>query len=485
MKHLHLPHLALPPWTRGLSARLLLLTISFVMLAEVLIYLPSIARFRHDYLEVRLANAHLAILALEATNASSVGPLLTQRLLDHAEASAIAVRAPGQSTVMLMHDRVPQPDVIVDLRGATWYAQIGDSLRTLVADEGRTLRVIGEAPRAPDVVVEVLMRESALRRQMIGYSQRILALSIAISLITAGLVFAALQLMMVRPMRRLTDSMVAFRTDPENPATAIGPSRRTDEIGVATRNFAEMQSGLLGALRQKAHLAALGEAVGKINHDLRNILSTARLVSDRLTASADPYVRKTAPVLLDAIDKAVELCTRTLEFTRDEQPALRRTRFVLRDLVEEVIAGLAPAAVGARWVNDIDPALQATADRDQLYRVISNLARNAMEAGAGRIGIGGARADGKVAIIVADDGPGIPTQAREKLFKAFAGSTRRGGSGLGLAIARELARAHGGDVVLQDTGPGGTRFRIELPEVDGDAAPADSNVETLSQRAVS
>src|SRR5262249_43598275 len=158
------------------------------------------------------------------------------------------------------------------------------------------------------------------------------------------------------------------------------PSRRSDEIGVATRNLAEMQTGLVAALRQKAHLAALGEAVGKINHDLRNILSTARLVSDRLTASADPYVRKTAPALLDAIDKAVELCSRTLEFTREEQPALRRTRFVLRDLVEEVVAGLAPAAVGARWVNDIDPALQVVADRDQLYRVISNLARNAMEA---------------------------------------------------------------------------------------------------------
>ncbi len=483
--HLHLPHLALPPWTRGLSARLLLLTIAFVMLAEVLIYLPSIARFRRDYLEVRLSNAHLAILALEATNAAAVGPLLTQRLLDHAEASAIAIRAPGQGTVMLMQDRVPNPDAIVDLRDESWYGQIGDSLRTLAIDEARTLRVIGESPKAPGVVVEVLMREAPLRRHMIGYSQRILALSIAISLITAGLVFAALQMMMVRPMRRLTDSMVAFRADPENPVTAIQPSKRTDEIGVATRNLAEMQSGLLSALRQKTHLAALGEAVGKINHDLRNILSTARLVSDRLTASADPYVRKTAPVLLDAIDKAVELCSRTLEFTREEQPALRRARFGLRDLVEEVIAGLAPAAVGMRWVNDIDPSLQVVADRDQLYRVISNLARNAMEAGAGRIAVGGARGEGRIAIIVADDGPGIAPAARERLFKAFAASTRRGGSGLGLAIAREIARAHGGDVVLQDTGPGGTRFRIDLPETDGDVVSTEAASQPLSQRAVS
>ncbi|MGQ0675244.1 MAG: sensor histidine kinase [Rhodospirillales bacterium] len=462
----------LAPWARGLSARLLLMTMAFVMLAEVLIYLPSIARFRIDYLEDRLSNAHLAILALEASDPNTASQMLTQRLLDHAEASAIAVRAPGKAAVMLMLDRVPQPDATVDLRQSTWFTAIRNALHTLVADEMRTLRVLGAAPKAPDVTVEIVMRESALRRSMIGYSQRILALSIAISMMTAGLVFLALQLMMVRPMRRLTDAMVAFRAEPESPASLAAPTARGDEIGVAMRELALMQRGLLAALRQKGHLAALGAAVGKINHDLRNILSTARLVSDRLTTSADPYVRKTAPTLLDAIDKAVGLCTRTLEFTRDDAgPALKRARLVLRDLVEEVIAGLAPAAVGARWSNDIDPAIQANADREQLFRAVSNLARNAMESGAGRISFKAAQAQGRVAIIVADDGPGIAPAARERLFVPFAGSTRRGGTGLGLAIAREILRAHGGDVTLQDTGPGGTRFRLELPEAQaGDAA---------------
>ncbi|MCC6470528.1 MAG: HAMP domain-containing histidine kinase [Alphaproteobacteria bacterium] len=476
------PRRFLPPWARGLSARLLLLTMVFVMVSEILIYLPSIARFRHSYLEVRLSNAHLAILALDSTTASTVDTLLTQRLLDHAEASAIVVRSPGHGTIMLMHDQVPQPDVTVDLRAMSWYVEIGEALRTLAADEGRILRVIGESPKAPGVTVEVLMRESALRRAMIGYSQRILALSIVISLLTAGLVYLSLHYLMVRPMRRLTESMVAFRADPDNPGSAIGPSRRGDEIGVATRELAEMQSGLVQALRQKAHLAALGEAVGKINHDLRNILSTARLVSDRLTASADPYVRKTAPTLLDAIDKAVDLCSRTLEFTREEPPAPRRTRFGLRDLIEEVIAGLAPAAIGVRWLNDIDPALQISADRDQLYRAISNLARNAMEAGAGRIAFKAARTAERVGMIVGDDGPGIPAAAREHLFQPFAGSTRRGGTGLGLPIAREVLRAHGGDVTLQESGPGGTRFRIELPD-DQPALRGDG--QDLSRRAIS
>lgn len=472
----------LPPWARGLSARLLLLTIVFVMIAEVFIYLPSIARFRHAYLETRLSNAHLAMMALDSATSATVGPVLTQRLLDHAEASAIVLRSTGQGTVMLMHDQVPKPDLTVDLRVSYWYDEIREALDTLTEDDGRVLRVIGEAPKAPGVVVELLMRESGLRRAMIGFSQRILALSIVISLITAGLVFLALQFLMVKPMQRLTEGIVAFRADPENPSTTIAPSRRSDEIGVATRELAAMQANLVQALRQKAHLAALGEAVSKINHDLRNILSTARLVSDRLTTSADPYVRKTAPILLDAIDKAVDLCSRTLEFTRDETPPLRRTRFGLRDLVEEVIAGLAPAAVGTRWLNDIDPALHAVADRDQLYRAIANLARNAMEAGAGRIAFKAARAEGRVAMIVADDGPGIAPAARERLFQPFAGSTRRGGSGLGLPIAREVLRAHGGDVILQDTGPGGTRFRMELPE---GAAETPEEDQALSKRSIS
>lgn len=472
-----------PAWARGLSARLLVMTMIFVMLSEVLIYLPSIARFRTSYLEDRLSNAHLAILALEASDPASVSQMLTQRLLDHADSSAIAMRTPGKATVMLMLDQVPLPDATIDLRETTWMMAIGDALRTLWADEMRTIRVLGAVPKAPGATMEMVMRESALRRAMIGYSQRILGLSIAISLLTAALVFTALQLMLVRPMRRLTQSMVAFRAAPENPAALVSPSDRNDEIGLATRELADMQQGLLAALKHKERLAALGAAVGKINHDLRNILSTARLVSDRLTSSADPYVRKTAPTLLDAIDKAVELCSRTLEFTRDgAPPALKRARFGLRDLVEEVIAGLAAAAVGARWSNDIDPALQVDADREQLYRAVSNLARNAMESGAGRISFKGGQAEGRVSILVADDGPGIPPAVRERLFVPFAGSTRRGGSGLGLAIAREILRAHGGDVTLQDTGPGGTRFRVELPE----EAPAGlAAARDLSGRAVS
>src|SRR3546814_4753225 len=143
---------------------------------------------------------------------------------------------------------------------------------------------------------------------MLDYSERILGLSIVISLIAAGLVFLSLRRLLVVPLTRLIDKMVAFRDDPEDAANVVMPSGRSDEIGVAQRQLHDMQIALRGALKQKARLAALGTGVTKINHDLRNILSTAALLSERLALSDDPEVRRITPRLLDALDRAVDLC---------------------------------------------------------------------------------------------------------------------------------------------------------------------------------
>src|SRR5882757_7798103 len=173
-----------------------------------------------------------------------------------------------------------------------------------------------------------------MRREMWEFGIRILELSIIISLVAAALVFLSLQWLLVRPMRRITASMTAFRADPENASRDIVPSRRTDEIGVAQRELADMQGTVRQALRQRARLAALGAAVTKINHDLRGILSTARLVSDGLAESAAPEVRRVAPRLFEAIDRAVALCTRTLDFSREGAPPFTPSRFELRPLIE-------------------------------------------------------------------------------------------------------------------------------------------------------
>jgi signal transduction histidine kinase len=303
-----------------------------------------------------------------------------------------------------------------------------------------------------------------MRAALIEYSWRILALSIVISLVTAALVYLTLQWLMVRPMRRMTESMMAFRENPEDMSRTIQTSERTDEIGVALHELRDMQDKLRAALHQKTRLAALGVAVTKINHDLRNILTTAQLVADRLAGSDNPEVKKMTPTLLAAIDRAVDLCSKTLNFTREGPLELNRQTFPLRQLIDEVKVVLPAQDNGeSAWQNDIQDDIQLNADRDQLFRVFANLGSNAIQAGATRVAISARQDNGRLHIEFADNGPGLPPRAREKLFQPFAGSARPGGTGLGLAIARDLLLAHGGDIRLAQTTGSGTVFELELP----------------------
>src|SRR5262249_56835021 len=96
---------------------------------------------------------------------------------------------------------------------------------------------------------------------------------------------------------RISGTLTASQEARENPASVIVPSSRTDEVGTAERELAAMQHDLANVLQQKNRLAALGLAVSKINHDLRNLLTTAQLFSDRLVRLQDPTVQRFAPNL--------------------------------------------------------------------------------------------------------------------------------------------------------------------------------------------
>ncbi len=457
--------LTMPPLRRSLSARLLLLTVAFVMLAEVFIFAPSVARYREDWLHQRLAAGHLAILALEATPDQMVSPELEVRLLAHAGALSIGLQMPGSGKLMLSMAMPGSVDATYDLRDAGPLTMIGDAFESLfLAEDGRLLRVVGISPKDPHAIVDMVIEEAPLRAELAAFALRILGLSLIISLVTAALVFVTLYWIMVGPMRRVTESLVAFRADPEHAPIFAPPAARADEIGIAGRELARLQMSLREALSQKTRLAALGTAVSKINHDLRNILSTARLVSDRLADSADPQVRRTAPTLLAAIDRAVTLCEGTLTFVREGAPQLSPERFQLADMVAEVGASLPASLTGAMtWATDLPADLEVEADRAQLFRVLANLAQNAVQAGAQRIAVT-ARIEGdRAVILVADNGPGLSPKARDTLFQPFAGSGRAGSTGLGLAIARELVEGHDGRLSLVDSSARGTTFRIELP----------------------
>ena len=463
----------LPLFATGLSARLLLLAIFFVMLSEVLIYVPSVSRYRIAYMEERIASARLASLALVAPVGDRIGAGLQEALLKGAGSYGVAVRGPDSRVLALSDDMPPKVSATYDLRRTAFFPAIAEALSVLWRNERRYVRVVGAAPGA---LVETVIDEWAMRDEMLGFSGRILALSVFLSVTVSVLIYAALQVMFVRPILGLTDAMARFRRDPDDARNLTRPGRRRDETGRAQSELAEMQRQVRAALGHRARLAALGTAVAKINHDLRNALATARLVADRVSASKDPDVHKVAPTLLGAIDRAAALCTRTLDFANEGAAMPDLVHLELDALVSEVATGIAAGGLrGGLVENAVPRGFSVFADREQMHRVLSNLMRNAFQAGAVKVSVV-ARVEDETALVeIADDGPGLPEKAREDLFKPFHGTTSEGGSGLGLAIARDLMLGHGGGIALSRTGPEGTVFvlRLPAPEVEGRGRPAD------------
>ena len=296
-------------------------------------------------------------------------------------------------------------------------------------------------------------------------------MTLLISVITAALVYLALVGLLVRPMMRLTRNIVLYRGNPEDPGRIIVPSGRCDEIGVAENELAGLQAQLSGLLREKARLANLGLAVSKINHDLRNMLSGAQLVSDRLATVEDPTVQRFVPRLIRALDRAIELCTNTMKYGRSEEAPPKRMRLLLRPLIDEVNESLGIEEVNGIMVTvSIQPGMELHADRDQIFRVFANLIRNAIEAlreadpppAFPLVHISGTQEAGTAIVKVSDNGPGVPANVRPNLFKAFQTASKSDGNGLGLVISSELVRAHGGEISLDET-PSGAAFVVRLP----------------------
>jgi len=458
-------------YVAGLSTKLLLLTILFVMVAEVFVFVPSVSNFRRQWLMERLAAAQIASLAAEAAPGGQLPSKLRDELLDSAKVKAIAVKRADARVLIIEMDMPAEIGASFDLRNASWFSLITDALMVYVAPDDRVIRIVGEPGFNQDETIDVVMGEEPLKTAMVRYGLDILGLSILISIITATLVYLALDALLVKPMTQLTRNMVRFAEQPEDPTRIIEPSSRRDEIGTAERELSAMQHELSQTLSQKTRLAALGLAVSKISHDLRNMLSSAQLLSDRLAAVKDPTVQRLVPKLIVSLDRAIRLCVHTLDFGQAQEAPPRRTRFELAPLVSEVGDSLGLPREGAiDWRLDIEDRLEVDADRDQLYRVLSNLCRNAvqaLESDAGRAGeiMVVARREGAVAIVeVVDTGPGVPEKARERLFQAFQSVARKGGSGLGLAIAAELVQAHGGQITLASN-KGGATFRVTIPDV--------------------
>jgi len=456
----------------GLSGKLLLLTIPLVMIAEVLIYVPAIANFRINRLNDRLAAANTAALVLDAAPSGMVPDSLARQILRSIGARAVAIKMGQQRRLLASADLPPAIDHDVDMRSMTVWSAIVDSFEVMLESGNEAIRVIGPAPGGAQFI-EVVIDELPLRNAMYRFSSNLLLVSLGIAILTAALVYFALNFLFVRPMRRLTENLVDFHQNPESSARIIVPSQRGDEIGVAERELSDMQRDLVSMLHQKSRLAALGLAVSKINHDLRNLLASSQLLSDQLASVPDPRVQRFAPKLMRSLERAIAFCQSTLSYGRAQEAAPDRRMIPIEPVVAEVreSVGLGSDA-SVTWITAIERGLSIDADPDQLFRVLLNLVRNAAQALESRphgdasthqIRITGRR-EGAVAIIeVSDTGPGVPPKARAHLFEAFQTSGRPGGSGLGLTIAAELVRAHGGDIHLVE-GTIGATFRIAIPD---------------------
>jgi signal transduction histidine kinase len=454
----------------GLSARLLLLTVLFVMIAEVLIYVPSIANFRQTWLNDRIAAAQIAAMVLDAAPEESLPEELELRLLQGVGAQAIALRGGGRRSLLAISDVPPEVSKSIDLRDAKWATLVIDAFSALFNPADKPIRVIGHGMGVE--FVEIILDQRPLRAAMLEFSRNILLLSLFISIITASLVYFTLQWVIVRPVRRLTGNIAEFSGNPEDASRVIQPTDRADEIGLAEQALARMETTLADELRQKRRLAQLGLAVSKINHELRNMLTTAQLLTDRLERVNDETAQRVAPRLVATLDRAIAFCETTLAYGRATEPLPQRRLIPLAPLIEDLsnLKDLAPE-VGIAFQSHVPEDLMVDADKDQLSRVLVNLVRNAVQAlsqagsprGQPCIDVTARREANKVAIIVEDNGPGIPDRVKADLFTPFQSSTRKGGTGLGLTIAAELIQLHGGTISLDDS-DGHTRFRIEIPD---------------------
>jgi signal transduction histidine kinase len=456
----------------SLSNKLLFLTLLFVMVAEVLIYIPSIANFRNVWLKEKLETAALVAMAAGARSETQLPTDLETRMLQSIGVEAIALRSESQRWYIAI-DRMPK-DVAAhhDLRWLKPLDSIRAAFQTLFSTGNRLIMVSGPPPAGSDRF-EIVVKETSLREAMLAYSRNILLLSLAISVITATLVYVSLRLQFVRPMQRLSADIVAFSTAPEDASTAIEPSGRRDEIGAAEAHLADMQKAVRDTLAQRRHLADLGLAVSKINHDLRNILASAQLFSDRMGAVEDPLAKRFAPKVIGAIDRAIEYTRSVLAYGQATEEPPRRQLLVLSRLLDDVADVLALSGhERVKWENRVAPDIEVDGDPEQLFRALMNLCRNALEAVSEsddpsvirRVWVEGERRGSVVAVRVCDTGPGVPEKARANLFQPFHGSTRQGGTGLGLAIAAEIVRAHGGDIRLADRAGAGAVFEVTIPD---------------------
>jgi signal transduction histidine kinase len=304
----------------GLSGRLLLLTVLFVAVAELLIVTPSLAQFHQRWLVERVRDAELAGLAVQAAPGQAVSQELAGELLEGAGVVSLALGREGARVPLLTAPELVEQPRLVDLRRSGPFERLLAPAATLSRGDGAFMRVVARPRSLDGEWVEIVVSEGPAQ----GRAARLPAGEPRHHRLhqrghgRAGVPVD--QPLPGAPHAADHRSIERFRENPDDPEARVNLSGRRDEVGRAEAALNRMQTDLRESLHARARLAALGEAVAKINHDLRNMLTSAQMASERLAASGDPQVAQALPRLERALDRAVTLATSVLSYGRSEEP---------------------------------------------------------------------------------------------------------------------------------------------------------------------
>lgn len=460
-----------------LSGKLLVLAILAVLVSEVVIFFPSAALYRQNWLQERTQAAGLLTLALTDVSDFERGELLSRQFTEDTDVILFSARREGKTDLLLGAPPALSNYTTINMNDEQMRFGMMDVINSMFGSNDGYIRILASSTVIDQDEIELIVPRRALNRDIQNYSRNILGLSLIIALITGLVIYLALSLMIVRPIEKLANGLSLFRESPEERGRDlfVSPSTRKDEIGDLEREFFTMKQGVRSSFKQRERLAALGMAVAKINHDLRNVLTTAQMISDRMAMDKEERVARMGERLVRAIGRGVKLCAETLSFSssKEEEPEIQPVRIAL--LVGEAAGDvLGSFGAGPRKIsfdNQVPSELVAYADPDHTYRIFHNLFRNAGQAMAAmkdddvkrQLSVEAKITDDTVDCFITDTGPGLPENAKENLFKAFAGSGgQKGSTGLGLTISRELAESQGGTIDLSRTGPDGTTFMVSL-----------------------
>ncbi|WP_409433292.1 sensor histidine kinase [Litorimonas sp. RW-G-Af-16] len=455
--------------SKRLSSKLLLLTIGFVLLAELFLFVPSAAIFRQDWLAERAQQAGLLSEALTGVPGYEASDMLTKRFMEDTDVVMMAAKRDGMTELVLGS---PPTDVagemrFVDLREKQRLPRFRDAFIDFFGPAKGYIRVLAASPVEGQEALELIIPREKLRWAMRDFFERILLLSLLIAFITGALIYFSMAALIIRPVQKLANDMTAFRDAPQLRRNLNNPRFRQDEIGQLEREFFDMKQSLRAAFRQRERLAGLGLAVAKINHDLRNVLTSALLISDRLSMNTDPKVKDMGEKLTRTVERGVSLSEDVLAYSRadtaDPEPQHVRLSFLLGEVAADVLEQFP----FVDFANQVPSELTAFADPDHAYRIFHNLFRNAAQAMKDsrerQITVAADTTEERVMVTLTDTGPGLPERARENLFQAFKGGQGVGSTGLGLSISKELAEAQGGDLELIKSDENGTQFMVTFP----------------------